>query len=134
MFHTIGQRHGLKIGGKKYGSGKPWYVAEKNMSENTLVVVQGDHQNLYCSKIIASNVSWINSSPFCEIENKDTIECSVKIRYRQADQACTLKKLSKKNIEIQFDQPQRAVALGQSAVLYKNDKCLGGGFIEKIIK
>ena len=134
VFHTIGQRHGLKIGGKKYGSGKPWYVVEKKMNENTLVVVQGDHQNLYCNKIIVSNVSWINSSPFCEIGIKGTLKCSVKIRYRQADQACILKKLNKENIQIQFDQPQRAVALGQSAVLYDNDKCLGGGFIEEIIK
>jgi len=97
-------------------------------------VVQGNHQNLYCNKIIVSHISWINSSPFCEIENKDTLKCCVKIRYRQADQTCILKKLNKKNIQIEFDQPQRAVALGQSAVFYDNDKCLGGGFIEKIIK
>ena len=132
MFYTIGQRQGLNIGGLKKGNGKPWYVLEKKLSSNTLVVAQGDHPDLYKSKIVVSDTSWIGINATDLINQKQSFQCHAKIRYRQADQECTVNIINKNKIKIIFTKPQKALALGQAAVLYKNDVCLGGGFINEI--
>ena len=132
MFYTIGQRQGLNIGGLKKGNGKPWYVLEKKLSNNTLVVAQGDHPDLYKSKIVVSDTSWIGINATDLINQKQSFQCHAKIRYRQADQECTVNIINKNKIKIIFTKPQKALALGQAAVLYKNDVCLGGGFINEI--
>ncbi len=125
MYHTIGQRQGLGIGGVKDTPDEPWYVVDKNLQTNELIAVQGDtHPLLYHQQLQASNMHWINPIP-----EKKTLRCSAKIRYRQPDQACEVHLLSNGSIEVVFDQPQRAVTPGQSVVLYQGEQCLGGAII-----
>ncbi len=123
-FYTLGQRHGLGIGGRAGYSDQPWYVADKDLAHNALIVVQGDHALLYRRYLHASNLHWISGSP-----PSDTIELMAKTRYRQADQACTLRQRAN-GYDVEFVQPQRAVTPGQSVVFYAADECLGGGVID----
>lgn len=124
MFYTIGQRQGLMIGGKKGKSELPWYVADKDVKRNVLIVVQGEHPALYKSALICSQLTWTHKAP-----NLPTSLCA-KTRYRQPDQACTLKALPNEQVLVQFPTPQRAITPGQSIVFYQDDICLGGGIIE----
>lgn len=125
MFYTIGQRQGLKIGGKKAAAESPWYVLHKDMARNTLVVTQ-DQELLNAQTLLAKEVHWINGAP-------DTFPLTVnaKTRYRQPDQLCTVTPRDADEFEIQFDEPQRAITEGQSIVFYQHDICLGGGIIVK---
>lgn len=125
MYHTLGQRHGLGIGGQREGRDAPWYVVDKDCRHNTLTVVQGaDHPQLYSAGLIAAQVHWIAGAPPARLR------CQAKIRYRQADQTCTLDRLAEDRYQVLFENPQRAVAPGQSVVFYAGDECLGGGVIE----
>jgi tRNA-specific 2-thiouridylase len=120
-FYTIGQRQGLGIG----GPGGPWYVVEKNLADNTLVVAEGDdNPALQAGGLLASNLHWISgTAPALPFRG------SVKIRYRQHDAPCTLH-AADQGLRVVFDTPQRAVTPGQFAVFYAGDECLGGGVIE----
>ncbi|MCL4118352.1 UNVERIFIED_CONTAM: hypothetical protein GTU68_008609 [Idotea baltica] len=128
MYHTIGQRQGLGIGGLQGASEEPWYVLQKDLKRNVLIVGQGDeHPWLYANTLFVPSIYWVNSAP------TNFPHClSAKIRYRQADQACSLEAQETGYI-IRFEQPQRAITPGQSVVLYDTDICLGGGVIEKAI-
>jgi tRNA-specific 2-thiouridylase len=126
MFHTIGQRQGLGIGGRQAGSGEPWYVAGKDLARNTLIVVQGhDHPALFHRRLRASQLHWIASDP-----PTLPLTCAAKIRYRQSDQPCVVESSNEPGTEVGFTEPQRAIAPGQSVVFYQGDECLGGGIIE----
>jgi tRNA-uridine 2-sulfurtransferase len=119
MYHTIGQRHGLNIG----GPGEAWYVAGKNLRSNTLIVVQGhDHPGLLSDSLIAAEPEWVGDTPI------DGSKLMAKTRYRQADQACTYNQTDD-GFNLKFDNPQRAVTPGQAVVLYEGRNCLGGGTI-----
>lgn len=125
MYHTIGQRQGLGIGGLKNYDESPWYVAEKKLSDNTLLVVQGkNHPLLFADSLICSKLDWINGQPDLPAR------CSAKVRYRQADQSCEVSALSDEKLLVRFAKPQRAITPGQSVVFYDEDRCLGGGIIE----
>ena len=125
MFHTIGQRQGLGIGGIKDGGDAPWYVADKDLSRNQLVVVQGsNHPLLFHRRLVAENIHWINPPPKTE-----DLRCQAKIRYRQNDQACEVTQDGNR-LHVYFDAPQRAITPGQSLVLYDGERCLGGGVID----
>ncbi|KZY60987.1 tRNA 2-thiouridine(34) synthase MnmA [Oleiphilus sp. HI0071] len=125
MYHTIGQRQGLGIGGLKNYDESPWYVAEKNLNDNTLVVVQGkNHPLLFASSLTCDQLDWINGKP------QLPIRCAAKVRYRQADQACEVRALKDGKLVVHFDKAQRAITPGQSVVFYDADRCLGGGIIE----
>jgi len=116
MYHTMGQRQGLGIGGVKNTPDAPWYVVDKNLDTNQLIVVQGDeHPLLYHQQLTATQM------PF---------NCHAKIRYRQPDQACQVSVKENGVIDVVFEQPQRAVTPGQSIVLYHGERCLGGAVIE----
>src|SRR5262245_45171662 len=118
-FYTIGQRKGIGIG----GAGDAWYVAEKRMAENELVVVQGhDHPLLMKKSLRADDTSWTSGRVPGEASH------TAKTRYRQADAACTLTRTDT-GIQVDFAAPQWAVTPGQSVVLYDQDVCLGGGVI-----
>lgn len=126
MFHTIGQRQGLGIGGRRTGSGEPWYVAGKDLAENTLLVAQGHHHPALMHRCLqASKMHWITG----QLPDLP-LRCQAKIRYRQADQPCTLESLDNKSAVVRFDEPQRAIAPGQAIVFYSGDECLGGGIID----
>ncbi|MDV7103006.1 tRNA 2-thiouridine(34) synthase MnmA [Vibrio sp. TH_r3] len=131
MYHTLGQRKGLHIGGQKGGGGNedPWYVADKDLERNVLIAVQGsDHPLLKSNGLIASQLHWVDREVITEPMN-----CTVKTRYRQKDIPCTITPIDQDNIKVVFDDPQVAVTPGQSAVFYKDDICLGGGIIEQRI-
>jgi tRNA-specific 2-thiouridylase len=126
MFYTIGQRQGLGIGGLHGGSGEPWYVIDKDMAHNILVVAQGvNHPALFKRRLQASCLHWISgqapSPPFV---------CTARIRHQQPVQDCTLASLAGQEGCVEFAQPQRAITPGQSVVFYSGDECLGGGIIE----
>lgn len=131
-FYTLGQRQGLGIGGiKEKGAQKgggehaPWFVARKDMANNTLWVVQGhDHPWLQSHQLTAQNASWVAGSP----PMQTTI--AAKTRYRQTDAACTVQSMSADGCTLHFETPQWAVTPGQSAVLYDGDVCLGGAVID----
>ncbi|HOW75837.1 MAG TPA: tRNA 2-thiouridine(34) synthase MnmA [Candidatus Competibacteraceae bacterium] len=126
MFHTIGQRQGLRIGGRRDGSGEPWYVAGKDVARNTLMIAQGrDHPALFHQRLHASQLHWIAGEP-----PSLPFVGAAKIRYRQPDQHCALEILDGDRAEVHFSQPQRAVTPGQSVVFYRDDECLGGGIID----
>ena len=124
MFYTIGQRQGLQIGGIKGRAELPWYVAAKDMQRNVLIVVQGEHPLLYRQSLLATDIHWVAGTP------PETMNLTAKTRYRQTDQACTLKKQDETTYQVLFAQPQRAVTPGQSIVFYDGECCLGGGIIE----
>ncbi|EGR2794360.1 tRNA 2-thiouridine(34) synthase MnmA [Vibrio navarrensis] len=131
MYHTLGQRKGLHIGGRKGGGGneEPWFVAEKDLKRNVLIAVQGqEHPLLKSEGLVASQLHWVDREPIREV-----MKCSVKTRYRQQDIACTIIPIDDDNIKVIFDEAQIAVTPGQSAVFYQGDVCLGGGIIEKRI-
>jgi tRNA-uridine 2-sulfurtransferase len=127
MYYTIGQRQGLGIGGTKAGDGTPWFVANKNLESNELVVVQGhDDAHLLNQRLRADDASWIaGDAP------KSMPKYGAKTRYRQADAACALHAENNKEFELDFATAQWAVTPGQSAVLYQDDICLGGGVISR---
>ena len=121
MYHTIGQRQGLGIG----GAGEPWFVAGKDLARNELIVVQGhDHPMLYRKQLAATDLSWVaGSAP------DETLAYTGKTRYRQADADCRLALEDGPSARFDFAEPQWAVTPGQSVVLYAGDYCLGGGII-----
>ena len=125
MYHTIGQRQGLRIGGLANRPEAPWYVVDKNVPDNVLVVAQGnEHPALFKTQLTATDVIWISGEP-----PTLPLSCHAKIRYRQADQPCEVS-ASDSKVQVSFTTPQRAVTPGQSVVFYEGDICLGGGVIE----
>ena len=128
MYHTIGQRQGLGIGGMAGRAEAPWYVAGKNLQDNELIVVQGNqHAALYKSTLLTTDIHWVSGS-----EPELPLLCAAKIRYRQPDQTCTLHR-DGQAYRVDFEAPQRAIAPGQSVVLYQGEVCLGGGVIEQAV-
>jgi len=127
MYHTIGQRQGLGIGGVKGSNEEPWYVAGKHLDTNELLVVQGgQHQLLFSRSLSAAKPDWVNGEPA-----EKQFRCMAKTRYRQPDQACRVSINDGGTVEVVFDEPQRAVTPGQSVVFYEGENCLGGGVIEQ---
>ncbi|WP_346836403.1 tRNA 2-thiouridine(34) synthase MnmA [Microbulbifer sp. SAOS-129_SWC] len=127
MYHTIGQRQGLGIGGVKGSGDEPWYVVGKDLQRNVLLVAQGKHHPLlYATGLEAAQTHWINGAA-----PADTFRCRAKTRYRQPDQDCTVTVRDNGDLVVTFDEPQRAITPGQSLVLYDGDICLGGAVIER---
>lgn len=125
MYHTIGQRQGLGIGGVRGGGDEPWYVIEKDLTRNVLLVAQGSqHPALFKQALQVSDIHWISAQmpamPY---------QCTAKTRYRQADQQCEIRQTAT-GFDVHFSDPQRAITPGQSVVFYDADVCLGGGIIE----
>ena len=126
MYHTIGQRQGLGIGGLSNHGEAPWYVVEKDLDNNSLLVAQGNnHPALFTSSLDTGEIYWVaGAAP------QLPLNCMAKVRYRQPDQACTLSP-GGNGYRVDFEQPQRAVTPGQSVVFYQGELCLGGGVIER---
>lgn len=117
-YYTIGQRKGIKVGG-----GIPYFVVEKDLKHNKLIVGKGSWTaELFTKTCIVQDIHWINQEP------QLPLKCNAKTRYRQADQAGVLKK-DKGNYQMTFKEEQRAITSGQSLVLYHKNECLGGGII-----
>ncbi len=122
-FFTVGQRQGLGIGGQRGAREAPWYVLNKDLDRNTLVVTQ-DERDLLSDWLLASDMNWLIPEPGLPRQ------CTAKVRYRQSDQPCAVSQQDDGQLLVHFDQPQRAVAPGQYVCLYQGDLCLGGARIQ----
>lgn len=126
MFHTLGQRQGLGIGGVKGFEDQPWYVLHKDLESNVLYAGQGhDHPWLLSTRLSANTLNWISG----DVPAAGS-KLSAKVRYRQADQACRIVSIDDDQLVLEFETAQRAVTPGQSVVLYDGQQCLGGGIIQ----
>ncbi|MGJ7035085.1 tRNA 2-thiouridine(34) synthase MnmA [Anoxybacillus eryuanensis] len=126
MYYTIGQRHGLGIG----GSGEPWFVVGKNVKDNILYVAQGfDNELLYSDAIIATNVNWVSGR-----KPSEPMSCTAKFRYRQPDVPVTVEMIDETTARVSFEQRVRAVTPGQAVVFYNGEQCLGGGTIDQVFR
>lgn len=124
MYYTIGQRHGLGIGGE----GDPWFVVGKDLKENILFVEQGDsNEYLFSDALIATNLNWIN-------EVSSSFTCTAKFRYRQKDSQVHVTVLENNQVRVDFKGEERAVTPGQAVVFYQGEVCLGGGIIDQVLK
>ena len=115
--YTLGQRKGLGL-----SMGHPVYVCGKDMEANTVSV--GPESALYHKTLIADDVNWI-AIP----ELTAPLRCKAKTRYRQQEEWATVTPLVDGKIQVTFDEPQRAMTVGQAVVLYDGDTVLGGGTI-----
>ena len=126
MYHTLGQRKGLLIGGKRDHGEDPWYVVDKDVARNTLIVGQGaNHPRLFSNGLIANQLHWVSRVALAK-----PLRATVKTRYRQEDIPCLIEPIDEHSVKVTFDSPQKAVTPGQSAVFYVDDVCLGGGIID----
>ncbi|MCR3755112.1 MAG: tRNA-specific 2-thiouridylase [Candidatus Westeberhardia cardiocondylae] len=126
MYYTIGQRKGLNIGGISNFTSKPWYVVDKDLKNNFLIVAQGRNNiRLMSTSLIVYKLHWINWKYL-----KNSLVCTVKIRYRQIDINCSVTPILKNRVHVSFLKPAFSVSPGQYAVFYLHDRCLGGGVIK----
>ncbi len=126
MYYTIGQRHGLGIG----GNGDPWFAVGKNLKENILYVDQGFHNELlYGDEVIATNVGWVSNKA-----KEKEFKCTAKFRYRQEDNKVTVQIVDENTVRILCDEPIRAITPGQAVVFYDGDECLGGATIDEVYR
>ncbi|MEH6626189.1 MAG: tRNA 2-thiouridine(34) synthase MnmA [Motiliproteus sp.] len=131
MYHTIGQRQGLGIGGLTDFPDQPWYVAGKDLQRNVLIAVQGkQHSLLFSRMLITDQVDWVDGQGPQQLP----YECTAKTRYRQDDQDCRIETNPEGGYQVWFNEPQRAVTPGQSVVFYSDQCCLGGGIIEQTFR
>jgi tRNA-specific 2-thiouridylase len=126
-FYTLGQRGGLGLGGRAGHAEQPWYVVAKDPVRNVLIVVQGhDHPLLSSMALTTGRWHWLCPAPAAPLR------CTVRVRYRQADQGALLTPRPDGTVHLGFAEPQRAVTPGQYAVAYEGDRCVGGGVIERV--
>lgn len=126
IYYTLGQRRGLNIGGTQDGSGERWFVVDKDVKTNVLIVEQGETDRLFSKALKASGMNYIAGRP------EGAFECKAKFRYRQPDQDVLVTPTENGEL-IEFKDRQRAVTPGQYTVLYKGEECLGGGVIDEVI-
>ncbi len=125
MYHTLGQRKGLGIG----GAGDPWFVVGKSLEKNILYVAQGgNHPALYSLGLIAVDLHWVNRAP------ESSFTCKAKFRYRQPDQEVCVHLMEDSHCRVIFAEPQRAITPGQAVVFYQDQVCLGGATIDTVIE
>ncbi|MGQ0587272.1 MAG: tRNA 2-thiouridine(34) synthase MnmA [Gammaproteobacteria bacterium] len=128
MFFTLGQRRGLRIGGRRGAAEKPWYVIGKDAARRALVVSQDEaHPRLSSRALVTAPFQWIRRP------QPMPAALRARIRHRQALQECRASPRADGRVRIEFAQPQRAAAPGQYAVLYEGEECLGAGEIEKTL-
>jgi len=125
LYYTIGQRKGLGIGGRKDADDcNRWFVVRKDLTNNVLVVNNGECPEMFTSVLTANDPNWICTTP----KQGQSFRCVAKTRYRQPDQACNVV-VGATSAEVVFDVPQRAVTPGQWVVFYDGEVCLGGASV-----
>ncbi len=130
FYFTIGQRHGLGIGGTRDSAEDAWFVASKDVEHNLLIVVQGhDHPLLLASHLLAEQEHWIDPATAARLKNGQGLNCKARCRHRQPLQDCTVSRESNGQLGVAFAAPQRAITPGQAVVFYDDTICLGGATI-----
>ena len=125
FFFTLGQRGGLQLGGVRGRPQAPWYVVGKDVARNLLYVDQGhDSPWLQSGMLWSEAAHWIGGAPPAR-----RFACLAQVRYRQQPQSCEVETMDDGTLQVRFERPQRAVAPGQSLVLYDGEQCLGGAVI-----
>jgi tRNA-uridine 2-sulfurtransferase len=125
FYFTLGQREGLHIGGVRGREAAPWYVVDKDVATNVLVVDQGsDSPHLLSRELWSESAHWIAGGP-----PATRFACTAQTRYRQQDESCEVAVQDDGSLRVRFTRPQRAVTPGQSLVLYAGEECLGGAVI-----
>ncbi len=123
--YTLGQRSGLRIGGRAGAAAAPWYVAAKEPQRNALVVVQDRQHPLLLSDMFdVQDMHWLGAAASAEFD------CAVKTRYRQSDLPCRIR-VAGNSVQVFLHEAASAVTPGQYAVFYDGDACLGGGVIAR---
>ncbi|MCL2062668.1 MAG: tRNA 2-thiouridine(34) synthase MnmA [Firmicutes bacterium] len=123
LYYTLGQRKGFGLGGIAGEGQNRWYVIGKDLAKNRLIVSNGEGEELFSSVLTMQDVNYIGT-----VGEKHEFRAAAKCRYRQEEQPCTVFTQNNKTT-LRFDTPQRAVTPGQYAVLYQENRCLGGGVI-----
>jgi tRNA-specific 2-thiouridylase len=127
-FYTLGQRGGLEIGGVRGSAAEPWYVARKDTARNVLLVVQSmERARLTSGALRTGAINWLCEPPVTELA------AGVKLRYRQPDQPARVELRPDNTALVHFESPQWAATPGQTAALYRGERCLGGGVIEETL-
>ena len=124
MYYTLGQRKGFGVGGVAGEGQNRWYVADKDLEKNRLIVSNGEGEELFSNELTSFHINYIGA-----FDLREEYRAQAKCRYRQPAQDCTVFTASDK-ITVRFDVPQRAVTPGQYIVLYSGRRVLGGGVIE----
>ncbi|MCM1195142.1 MAG: tRNA 2-thiouridine(34) synthase MnmA [Firmicutes bacterium] len=127
MYYTLGQRRGLGLGGTAE-SQERWFVVEKDLVNNKLIVSHGDESVLMSKALISNKVNWIPCPP------ADKFTCEAKFRYRQPEQGVDVELMPNGKVKVNFHEKQRAVTPGQFVVFYSSNRCLGGGIIDEVYK
>jgi tRNA-specific 2-thiouridylase len=120
-FYTVGQRRGLRV-----ATGIPLYVVRINADRNAIYV--GENKELFESSFVVTNVNWI---AFDSLEKQT--DCEIKIRYQHVPQKGKIYPLTDDQVMVKFNEPERAITPGQSAVFYQGEVVLGGGIIDKVV-
>ena len=127
MYYTIGQRHGLALGGE----GEAWYVLGKDVKRNVLLVGRGEEQEyLYSNRCIVSRINWIGDE--FDHNPNNYLDIAVKFRYRSSDVKCRIHYIGEDKIEILYPDRFKAVTPGQAAVFYDGERLLGGATIDEV--
>jgi len=117
IFYTLGQRHGLELGG-----GLPYYVVGKDMEKNEVYITTDlNDLSLWKDSVELSNISWINDAPAMG-------QYDIRVRHRAKLVKAELS-YDGDRVILKLENPERAVASGQSVVIYDGDICLGGGIV-----
>lgn len=124
-YYTLGQRQGMGIGGRRDSRQAAWYVAEKRVESNELVVTQNE-SDLMHTTLVAIDPNWLVDDP------RRYSHCEAAVRYRQKSQPCEIK-FSGECVKVVFKKPQRAITPGQYVAFYDVDRCLGGALIETVV-
>jgi len=122
MFFTIGQRHGLNLGGSD-----PYFIVERRAETNEIVVAQEGDPSLFSSDLVAIELSGTIEG---RLENLVGKKLKARIRYRQPLQKCRIDKIEGGKARVTFDEPQRAIAPGQFIAWYKREELIGSGIIK----
>ncbi len=126
MYYTLGQRRGLGIGGR--GTCERWFVVDKDLKTNRLIVQQGaDSPLLYSVGGLAETASWIAGAP--PVADGQTLECMARFRHRQPLSPVRITPKGT-DVEMEFLTTQRAITPGQTVAFYLEDECLGGAVIQ----
>ena len=129
LYYTIGQRHGLGIGGIKNEEAKGWFVVKKDVKNNILYVASGnDNDYLTSNRCIIKSINVLK-------DFKDNTKAYAKFRYRQADNEVFMSYIDKDTIELRYPQGVKSVTTGQAAVIYdENGILIVGGIIDQVYK